>query len=113
MTGERPAAFPAAMSVVMAAGFAIGPAGGVEPSARMCLAASSARPAGHRVRRRRRDGAYWPADGRAARYGLVPGPRGRAGQSSQMSPVSVIAAGPCRVRSGLAVPVIVVILLSW
>ena len=42
-----------------------------------------------------------------------PGPRGRAGQSSQMSPVSVIAANPCRVRSRLAVPVIVVILLSW
>ena len=35
------------------------------------------------------------------------------GQSSQMSPVSVIVADPCRVRSGLAVPVIVVILLSW
>jgi hypothetical protein len=30
-----------------------------------------------------------------------------------MSPVSVIAANPCRVRSRLAVPVIVVILLSW
>ena len=43
----------------------------------------------------------------------MPGPRGRAGQSSQMSPVSVIAANPCRVRSRLAVPVIVVILLSW
>ena len=41
------------------------------------------------------------------------GPRGRAGQSSQMSPVSVIAANPCRVRSRLVVPVIVVILLSW
>ena len=35
------------------------------------------------------------------------------GQSSQMSPVSVIVANPCRVRSRLAVPVIVVILLSW
>ena len=33
MTGERPAAFPAAMSVVMVPfGFAIGPAGSVEPS---------------------------------------------------------------------------------
>jgi hypothetical protein len=36
-----------------------------------------------------------------------------AGQSSQMSAVSVIVADRCRVRSGLAVPVIVVILLSW
>jgi hypothetical protein len=36
-----------------------------------------------------------------------------AGQSSQMSPVSVIAADPCRVGSRLAVPAIVVILLSW
>ena len=36
-----------------------------------------------------------------------------AGQSSQMSPVSVIVADPCRVRSPLAVPAIVVILLSW
>lgn len=35
------------------------------------------------------------------------------GQSSQMSPVSVMVADPCRVRSCLAVPVIVVILLSW
>ncbi len=33
-----------------------------------------------------------------------------AGQSSQMSPVTVIVANPC---SRLAVPVIVVILLSW
>ena len=33
MTGERAAAFPAAMSVVMVpSGFAIGPAGSVEPS---------------------------------------------------------------------------------
>ena len=46
-------------------------------------------------------------------YGPVPGPRGRAGQSSQMSPVSVIVADLRRVRSRLAVPVIVVILLSW
>jgi hypothetical protein len=36
-----------------------------------------------------------------------------AGQSSQMSPVSVIFADLCRVRSRLAVPVVVVILLSW
>ena len=36
-----------------------------------------------------------------------------AGQSSQMSPMTVIVANPCRVRSRLAVPVIVVILLSW
>ena len=42
-----------------------------------------------------------------------PWSRGRAGQSSQMSLVSVIVANPCRVRSRLAVPVIVVILLSW
>jgi hypothetical protein len=35
---------------------------------------------------------------------------GGAGQSSQMSPVTVIVANPC---SRLAVPVIVVILLSW
>ena len=71
----------------------------------MCLAASSARPAGH---------LSGGEDG-TVRTGplLRPGPRGRAGQSSQMSPVSVIAADPCRVRSGLAVPVIVVILLSW
>ncbi len=33
-----------------------------------------------------------------------------AGQSSQMSPVTVIVTNPC---SRLAVPVIVVILLSW
>jgi len=77
----------------------------------MCLAASSARPAGHRLRWRRRDGAHRPADGRAARcYGPVPT---GGGQSSQMSPVSVIVADPCRVRSRLAVPVIVVILLFW
>ena len=38
---------------------------------------------------------------------------GGPGQSSQMSPVSVIVAAPCRVRSRSAVPVIVVILLSW
>ena len=41
------------------------------------------------------------------------GPAGGPGQSSQMSLVSVIVANPCRVRSRLAVPVIVVILLSW
>ena len=49
----------------------------------------------------------WPLDG------PDPWSRPGAGQSSQMSPVSVIVADPCRVRSGLAVPVIVVILLSW
>ena len=48
-------------------------------------------------------GGYWAADTLAA---------GRAGQSSQMSPVSVIVANPCRVRSRSAVPVIVVILLA-
>ena len=45
--------------------------------------------------------------------GRTRGPRRGAGQSSQMSAVSVIVANPCRVRSRLAVPVIVVILLSW
>ena len=103
---------PAAMSVVVVpSGLAIGLAGCVEPSAdvpgrQLGMAGRSS------FRLRRWDGAYWPADGRAARCD-GPGPRGRAGQSSQMSPVSVIAAGPCRVQSGLAVPVIVVILVSW
>ena len=103
---------PAAMSVVMVpVGFAIGPAGSVEPT----------------------HGCAWPP----ARHGrpvIVSGgedgtvrtgpltvalpavtawcPQG-AGQSSQMSPVSVIAADPCRAGSRSAVPAIVVILLSW
>ena len=47
--------------------------------------------------------------------GLPPNPwsLGGLGQSSQMSLASVIVANPCRVRSGLAVPLIVIILLSW
>jgi hypothetical protein len=51
--------------------------------------------------------------GATALYRLNPWSPSAAGQSSQMSPVTVIVANPCRVRSRLAVPVIVVILLSW
>ncbi len=111
MTGERPAAFPAAMSVVMVpAGFAIGPAGSVEPSTdvpgrQLGTAGRSSCPAATTVR----TGPLTVALPAVTAWSPVR----RAGQSSQMSPVSVIAAGPCRVRSRLAVPVIVVILLCW